>query len=338
MAKKIFLSLFLLISSLCVAAIAQDQRPNILFVISDDQSYPHASAYGAEFIETPAFDTVAKEGVLFRNAFSASPGCSPSRAAILTGKYPWELGEAGTHASLFPDTFTVLPDLLEEAGYHVGYTGKGWGPGDWEASGRERNPAGPAFQEETLNPPHRWISEINYSANFRSFLEQKEADEQFFFWMGTSEPHRQFEKGIGLKVGKKLENVSVPEYLPDTPEVRSDFLDYAVEIEWFDQHLGEAIEILKEIGELENTLIIVTSDNGMAFPRAKANLYEDGIHVPLAIRWGQKVPADRVVDDLVNLVDLTPTILEAAGVEPDLAYTFSGRSLLEILTSEKEGI
>src|SRR6056297_3112320 len=336
MSKKVFLLLFLT----CAGAFAkaQDQRPNILFVISDDQSYPHASAYGAEFIETPAFDTVAEDGVLFTNAYSASPGCSPSRAAILTGKYPWDLGEAGTHASLFTANFTVLPDLLEGAGYHVGYTGKGWGPGDWEASGRERNPAGPAFQEETLNPPHRWISETNYSANFKSFLDQRETDERFFFWMGTSEPHRRFEKGTGVKAGKNPEDVTVPEYLPDTPEVRSDFLDYAVEIEWFDKHLSEAIGHLEEIGELENTLIIVTSDNGMAFPRAKANLYEDGIHVPLAIRWGQKVPADRVVDDLVNLVDLTPTILEAAGVEPDLAYTFSGRSLLEILTSEKEGI
>jgi len=336
MAKKIFLSLFLLISSVCVAAIAQDQRPNILFVISDDQSYPHASAYGAGYIATPAFDSIAEQGVLFTNAFSASPGCSPSRAAILTGKYPWELGEAGTHASLFPDTFTVLPDLLEEAGYHVGYTGKGWGPGDWEASGRERNPAGPAFQEETLEPPHRWISETNYSANFRSFLDQRETDERFFFWMGTSEPHRRFEKGTGVKAGKNPEDVTVPEYLPDTPEVRSDFLDYAVEIEWFDKHLSEAIGHLEEIGELENTLIIVTSDNGMAFPRAKANLYEDGIHVPLAIRWDAQVQGGRVAAELVSLIDVMPSILDAAEIDKKIIPEMTGKSLMKMLKMEEE--
>lgn len=317
---------------------AQDTRPNILFVISDDQSYPHASAYGSEFIETPAFDRIADEGVLFTNAFSASPGCSPSRAAILTGRYPWQLEEAGTHASLFPQKFTVLPDLLEDTGYKVGYTGKGWGPGDWEASGREKNPAGSAFQDETMDPPYNFIRETDYAANFQTFLEQRSNDERFFFWMGTSEPHRPFEKGIGMKSGKKIEDVSVPEYLPDTPEVRSDLLDYAVEIEWFDEHLGEAIALLEETGELENTLIIVTSDNGMAFPRAKANLYEDGTHVPLAIRWGEQVPGGRVISDLVSLIDVMPTILDASGVDHPGEYEMTGMSLLEILRSEKEGI
>jgi len=154
--------------------------------------------------------------------------------------------------------------------------------------------------------------------------------------MGTSEPHRQFEKGIGLKVGKKLENVSVPEYLPDTPEVRSDFLDYAVEIEWFDQHLGEAIEILKEIGELENTLIIVTSDNGMAFPRAKANLYGDGIHVPLAIRWDAQVQGGRVAAELVSLIDIMPSILDAAEIDKKIIPEMTGKSLMKMLKMEEE--
>lgn len=319
-----------------IGAQGQDKRPNILFVISDDQSYPHASAYGAQFIETPAFDRIAEEGILFTNAFSASPGCSPSRAAILTGRYPWQLEEAGTHASLFPKKFTVLPDLLEEAGYHVGYTGKGWGPGDWEASGRERNPAGPAFQDEKMNPRYNWIRETDYAANFQIFLEQKPADEPFYFWLGTSEPHRRYEKGIGIREGKKIENVSVPSYLPDTPEVRSDFLDYAVEIEWFDRHLEKAIELLEEIGELENTLVIVTSDNGMPFPRAKANLYDDGIHVPLAIRWGEQVSGGRVVSNLVSLIDLTPTILDAVEVEHKGKHKMTGSSLIEILKSEEQ--
>jgi uncharacterized sulfatase len=334
MSKKIFL--LLLIPCLGMLVQAQDRRPNILFVISDDQSYPHASAYGSEFVETPAFDTVAEQGVLFTNAFSASPGCSPSRAAILTGKYPWELEEAGTHASLFQSKYTVMPDLLEKSGYEVGYTGKGWGPGDWEASGRERNPAGPSFQDKTLNPQHNWISETDYAANFKDFLSRRPAGKPFYFWMGTSEPHRPFEKGIGLKAGKKPGDVTIPGYLPDTPEVRSDFLDYAVEIEWFDKRLGEAIAHLEEIGELENTLIIVTSDNGMAFPRAKATLYEDGIHVPLAIRWDAQVPGGRTSDDLVSLIDIMPTVLDAAEITEDRTPDMTGKSLIVMLKSKEK--
>ncbi|GAA5521564.1 sulfatase [Aliifodinibius salicampi] len=335
-AKKI---LFLgLIVAWGVSGYAQDQRPNILFVISDDQSFPHASAYGSDFVETPVFDRVAEEGILFMNGFVASPGCSPSRATILTGRYPWQNEAAGTHASSFSEKYTVLPNLLEEAGYEVGYTGKGWGPGDWEVGGRDRNPAGPAFQDEVLDPPHDYIRDIDYAGNFRAFLEQRPVESPFYFWLGTSEPHRPYEKGIGRAAGKNIEDVEVPDYLPDTPEVRSDLLDYAIEIEWFDRHLGNAVTLLKERGELENTLIIVTSDNGMPFPRAKANLYEDGIHVPLAVRWGERVEGGRVVDDLVSLIDFMPTILEAAGVEHRGEYSMTGHSLMDILTSSEEGI
>ena len=128
-----------------------------------------------------------------------------------------------------------------------------------------------------------------------------------------------------------------PPFLPDTPEIRSDILDYGVEIEWFDTHLERILAMLEQAGELDNTLIIVTSDNGMPFPRAKANLYEFGIHLPLAIRWGSKVPAGRVVDDLVGFVDLTATLLDAAGVEHPGDYPLSGRSILGTLTSDEQG-
>lgn len=332
--KILFLLGLITICGLSISA--QTMRPNILFVISDDQSYPHASAYGAEFVETPAFDRIAEEGILFTNAFSASPSCSPSRAAILTGRYPWQIEEAGTHGSLFPKKYEVLPELLEAAGYIVGYTGKGWAPGGWEESGRERNPAGPGFQDRRLNPPYNFIRNNDYAENFREFLELRPEDTPFYFWIGTSEPHRPYEKGIGIRAGKKIENVTVPEYLPDTPEVRSDLLDYAVEIEWFDRHLGKSVELLEEIGELENTLIIVTSDNGLPFPRAKANLYEDGVHVPLAIRWGEQVTGGRVVSDLVSLIDMMPTILDAAGIEYLGTYEMSGRSLIDILLGAEE--
>jgi uncharacterized sulfatase len=321
----------------CSQAPEAARRPNILLAISDDQSYPHASAYGATFVSTPAFDRIAREGVLFRNAFSASPGCSPSRASLLTGRHTWQLEQAGTHASSFPPKYVTYPDLLEKSGYFVGFTGKGWGPGNWQDF-RPRNPAGPQFSDRETEPPYSGISRTDYAANFEEFLKQRPAGRPFAFWYGAHEPHRQYHKGAGLAAGKRLDSVTPPPFLPDTEEIRSDMLDYAVEIEWFDTHLARMIERLEQAGELDNTLIIVTSDNGMPFPRAKANAYEYGIHMPLAIRWGAQVPRGRVVDDLVGWVDLTATILEAAGVEHPGEFPLAGRSILDTLESQQQGL
>lgn len=316
---------------------AAARRPNILFAISDDQSFPHASAYGARFVKTPSFDRVAREGVLFLNGFVAAPGCSPSRAAFLTGRQIWQIEEAGTHASSFPQKYVVFPDLLERGGYFVGMTGKGWAPGNWQASGRTRNPAGPAYDAAKLTPPHAAMSNNDYAGNFEAFLKARPAGQPFYFWYGASEPHRDFEAGIGLRAGKRVEDVDVPGFLPDTREIREDLLDYAVEIEWFDRHLGRMLEMLERAGELDNTIVIVTADNGMAFPRAKANVYDAGIHVPLAVRWGARVPGGRVIEDPVALIDLTPTILEAAGVRHTGAYPMSGRSVMSLITSNRQG-
>src|SRR5690625_1607003 len=335
MKNVVLIFLFATQVSICIG---QNRPPNVLIAISDDQSFPHASAYGSKFVETPGFDRLAEEGILFMNGWASSPGCSPSRAAMLTGRYPWQIEEAGTHASLFPSKYVVMPDLLEDAGYWVGYTGKGWAPGDWKANGRDRNPAGPEFQDGRLNPPHQFISNRDYAGNFEVFLEERPEGSPFYFWLGSSEPHRAYEKGIGLAAGKNLEDVEVPGFFPDTPEVRSDLLDYAVEIEWFDSHLSRAIAILEEIGELENTIIIATADQGMPFPRAKANLYRAGVHVPLAVRWGEVAPPGRIVEDLVNLIDVMPTILEAAEIEHPGEYSMTGRSIMDILTSTEEGV
>ncbi len=334
--RWLFVVLFLCLCSLDSANAAE--RPNILIAISDDQSWAHTSAYGCKFVETPAFDRVAKEGVLFNNAYAGSPGCSPSRAALLTGRQHWQIEHAGTHASFFAKKYQTFPEVLGENGYFVGLTGKGWGPGNFKQDGRTHNPAGPSFDRKKTKAPYKGISSNDYATNFAEFLSQKPEDEPFCFWYGGHEPHRSFQKGSGLKAGKKLEDVEVPAFLPDRPEIRSDLLDYAVEIEWFDQHLGKILDQLEEAGELENTLVIVTSDNGMAFPRAKANCYEYGVHVPLAIRWGNEIQANRTSDDLVGFVDLTATIYDATGVAPaSEEFPMTGKSLMNILKSEKEG-
>jgi len=315
----------------------QITRPNILLIISDDQSYPHASAYGYAAVNTPAFDRIAEEGILFTNGFAASPGCSPSRAALLTGRNCWQLGAAGTHASHFDTAYVTYPELLEDAGYHIGYTGKGWGPGNYKISGRTHNPAGPVWENYTMESPEG-ISEKDYTRNFEDFLDNKPKNAPFCFWLGTHEPHRGFKRDIGVEHGKKIDEVEVPAFLPDHEVVRRDILDYAYEIEWFDEHVARVLETLEASGELDNTLIIVTSDNGMAFPRAKANAFDYGIHVPLAIRWGDQIAGRRVVDDLVGFIDIAPTILEAAGVSHSGAYPMAGKSLMHILTSAEEGI
>ena len=338
MNKLIISSLAMLLALLLVSAKMQSttsatKRPNILFVISDDQSYPYAGAYGDKAARTPHFDRVAQEGVLFTNAFAASPGCSPSRAAILTGLNCWQIKEAGTHASSFPSEFKVFPDLLEKAGYSVGYTGKGWAPGNFKVSGRNRNPAGDAYLSKKQESP-KGISDVDYAANFADFYTKKEKDKPFFFWLGTYEPHRSYRKGIGAANGFQADEVHVPPFLPDVPEVRNDILDYLFEIQWFDSQLGKVLAQLEQTGELDNTLIVVTADNGMAFPRAKANVYEYGIHVPLAIRWGNEIRKGVTSKEVVSLIDLYATFLEA-GKASLPTYPIESKSLIPLLQSGK---
>src|SRR5262249_6094153 len=190
------------------------------------------------------------------------------------------------------------PDLLEQAGYVVGFTRKGWGPGDFKAGGRNRNPAGNEFK------------------SFGEFFKQQPPGKPFCFWFGSQDPHRPYDKGSGARSGMKAENVIVPSFLPDAPEVRNDILDYYFEVERFDREIGEIIKTLEDAKMLDNTLIVITGDNGMPFPRAKANVYDGGTRQPLAVRWPGKVKAGSVINEFVVLTDIAPTFLEAAGLKP----------------------
>ncbi len=311
-------------------ATEKGKKPNILFAIADDQSFPFASAYGTKGVRTPAFDQVAEKGVLFTNAFVAAPQCSPSRAAILTGKNIWQLEEAGTHSSYFPKKLVTFTDLLEQAGYQIGFTGKPWGPGNWQDAGRTRNPVGPEYNTKRFNTvPASGINKTDYFENFKEFLSQKSGEKPFFFWYGGHEPHRDYEEGSGLKAGKSISSAKVPSFLPEVDLVRSDILDYYLEIEWFDSQLYKMMEYLREKGELENTIVVVTADNGMAFPSAKANLHEFGTHVPLAISWPNKMAKGKVTDQLVGLIDLAPTILDIVKIKDKPEMT--GKNISNLL-------
>lgn len=310
------------------------RRPNILFALADDAS--HVSAEGHRFVDTPWFDWVARQGVRFANAYTTNPKCAPSRASLLTGMHTWQLEEACNHWSIFPAKFALYPDLLESAGYHVGYTGKGWGPGDWRPQGLPRNPAGNEYNQHSLEPPaNTKISTVDYVANFSAFLDERQPDQPFCFWYGGREPHRRYEPGEGLRAGKQLHQVEVPPYLPDNPTVRSDLLDYAFEIEWFDAQLGRMIAMLRQRGELDDTVIVVTSDNGMPFPRVKGQMLDPDFRLPLAVCWPATVPGGRVVEDLISFIDLTATFMELAGLIPH--RQMAGRSLVTLLRSERGG-
>jgi arylsulfatase A-like enzyme len=318
-------------------------RPNILFCIADDASYPHMGAYGTKWVKTPGFDRVAREGVLFTNAYTPNAKCSPSRACILTGRNSWQLEEAANHIPYFPTKFKTYAEALAEKGYFVGKTAKGWAPGVAnDASGQPRNLAGTPFDERKLTPPARGIATTDYTANFRDFLDARPADRPFCFWYGGYEPHRRYEFGAGVnKAGKKLAEIDrVFAFWPDNETVRNDILDYAYEIEYFDSHVVKMLEMLEEQGELDNTLVIVTADNGMPFPRVKGQEYEYSNHLPLAIMWKNGIEnPGRVVDDYVNFIDFAPTFVELAGLgwdETGMA-PHSGRSLTDILFSEKQG-
>jgi len=311
------------------------KRPNILFVIADDWGHGHAGAYGAKWVKTPNFDRVAREGALFHNCFTSNPKCSPCRATILTGRNSWQLKEAINHMSIFPNDFAVYPDVLEKAGYFIGLTGKGWGPGDFQSMGYKRNPAGPAYVKHRLKPPTNGIAPLDYARNFDDFMDSRPKDKPFCFWMGFQEPHRKYEDGSGARAGKIAADVTVPKYLPDTELVRNDMIDYALEVEWIDQHLGKMLAKLEAAGELDNTFILVTSDHGMPFPRVKGQIYEHGFHIPLAIRWGKNIGAGRSIDDFINTRDFAPTMLEVAGVAK--APTMTGKSFVDVLKSGKSG-
>lgn len=326
----------LLIGCMFLTQIANAQknteRPNILFCIADDASMKSFGAYGDTFVNTPSIDSLAKEGVVFNNAYNGNPKCSPARACILTGKYSWQLKEAADHNGRFPSEFKTYPQLLANEGYNIGFTGKGWGPGVYDT---EDNPAGPEYSSIKLKPPYKGISDIDYASNFRVFLNEKGGENPFCFWLGAKEPHRAYELDSWKKAGRELKEAAVPPFYPDNDIVRGDLLDYANEVEWFDTHVGQAIQILRKKGLLNNTLIVVTSDHGMPFPRVKGQIYEEGFHIPLIVYWKGKIYPGRKVNDFVSFSDLASTFMEVAGNKPHQQMT--GGSLIKQLLSPKSG-
>lgn len=343
--KYVVLSLVLIVLALygCNNQNDTKSRPNILFAIADDASWKHFGAYGCDWVKTPAFDRVAENGILFLNAYTPNAKCAPSRSCILTGRNTWQLEEACNHSPFFPAKFKTYAEALGENDYWVGSVAKGWAPGEpGEINGKKRELTGPKFDSHKLTPPAKHISTNDYAKNFEAFLKARPEGKPFCFWYGSTEPHRRYEFEVGERLGGKTmdEIDEVPAFWPDVDTVRKDMLDYAFEIEYFDAHLQKMLEKLEEIGELENTLVVVTADNGMPFPRIKGQVYEYSNHLPLAVMWpdGIKNPG-RVVDDFVNFIDFAPTYFEVAGINPEEAgmQPITGKSLTDIFYSASDG-
>ncbi|MEM9015995.1 MAG: sulfatase-like hydrolase/transferase [Verrucomicrobiota bacterium] len=294
---------------------APSDAPNIVVIMADDWSWPHASILGNPTVRTPNFDRIAKEGVLFENAFTPVPSCTPSRHVTATGQAPWRLGQGINLGSSLQKDIPVYPDRLRAAGYLTGYSRKGTGPSKHLHRGND--PFGKRFDQ------------------FSSFLEERKEGQPFAYFYGAGEPHRPFSWQASLTSNLELDSIRVPPFLPDNETTQTDLGDYFLKVEQLDRFAGEILNALEEAGELEDTIVVMTSDNGMAFPRAKATLYDAGCRIPLAIRWGERIPGGRRIEDFVTLADLAPSFLEAAELAvPD---TMVGQSLLPTLLSDEEG-
>lgn len=338
-------------------------KPNILFAFADDWG-KYASAYaGVEtkpspnmVVKTPIFDEIARKGVLFKHAFVTAPSCTPCRSSLLSGQYFFRTGlGAILQGAKWDPNIPVYPLLLRDAGYHIGKTYKVWTPGSpkdapygvgkyaYEKSGRMFN----GFSQVTTKRVAEGMTvqtakQVLYDevmGNFNSFLDDRDKGKPFCYWFGPTLVHRKWTKGSGKVLwGINPDDLrgKLPKFLPDVHEVRQDFADYLGEVQAFDTALGMILKRLENLGELDNTVVVISGDHGApGFPGGKCNLYDFGVHVPLAIWWPGK-PGGRVVNDFVNLMDLAPTFLDIGGVKRPKVMT--GRSLVPILKSTKQGL
>jgi N-sulfoglucosamine sulfohydrolase len=345
-----------------LAVAAEAKRPNILFAFADDWGR-HASAYARldgpgtmnDVVKTPSFDRVASEGVLFRRAFVSAPSCTPCRSALLSGQHFWRAGRASIlRGAIWDGSKAAFPLLLRDAGHHIGKSYKVWSPGTpadapfggqkfaYERSGGRFNQFSENVTEMVAGGMAVEIAKKTLYdevvGNFNTFLEARPANQPFCFWFGPTNVHRKWIKGSGKALWGIDANAfqgKLPPFLADVPEVREDLADYFGEIQAYDTAVGLLIKRLEEIGELDNTLIVISGDHGApGFPHGKCNLYDFGSSVSLAMRWGG-AKGGRVVDDLVTLPDLAPTFLELGGVA--VPQEMTGHSLVNVLKSEKSG-
>lgn len=326
---------------------AATPRPNIVMIVADDHGTDALGCYGNPVIRTPHLDALANDGIRFTNAFCTVASCSPSRSVILSGLHTHRNGMYGMqhqehHFQSF-DAVKGLPVLLSEAGYRTARVGK------FHIAPEA------AFKFETVlsggtanDPASIGRNPVAMAEATRAFLAAEDA-RPFFLYFATDDPHRAnavlpdgrptFETwphpnsfgnrpegyaGIAPVVYDP-KAVIVPPYLPDTPACRAELAQYYQSVSRLDQGIGRLMELLKSTGKFEHTLILYLSDNGAAFPGAKTTVYDPGIRLPLIIRSPHQPARGTREDAMISWVDLTPTILDFAGIAAP-AQVFDGRS------------
>lgn len=354
------MSLRLLIPILYAAALTLSthaaDRPNILFCFSDDWGR-YASIYRdpyrpglSDVIETPALDRIGRSGVVFNNAFVSAPTCKPCRASVSTGMPFYRCGsEAFLHNQEYgkaEDPYKKLPgfsELLVRSGYHVMHWGKTTSKPAKRVDRTHALPVNYFSQAVSAADDKEARKKEIFSfvrSNFEAFLDDQPEGKPFFYWFGPHNSHRQWTRGSGKALwglDPDMLKGKLPAFLPDVHDVREDIADYLGEALAWDAMVNELLEELEERGELDNTLILVSGDHGMpGMPRGKCNLHDFGSMVSLFASWPERVKGGRVVDDFVSLMDIAPTVLEAAGLEPP--EHMLANSFLDLLKSEESGI
>jgi N-sulfoglucosamine sulfohydrolase len=344
---------------------AADKPPNILFFFVDDWGR-YAGIYSNpklpspnDVIKTPNIDRIGREGVVFDNAFVPVSSCGPCRASLATGRYFWNCGSGAflngkaSNWSAHKDpltTMTKFPDLLRANGYLASKSGKTIAFA--ESKTTQTEPLAPKVKyqryglyvstakteedrqqriRETLDHPRFDMRRVVKSA--------QAAAQPFFFIYGTINVHRPWKADSGQKLwGIDPDSLKgrIPKFLPDVADVRRDFADYLGEVQAADAMLGVMLAELEAAGELDNTVVILSGDNGVpGIPRGKTNCYDLSASAPMLVRWPKGIPAGRRVDDFVSVMDIGPTLLELAGVQ--VPAEMDGRSFLPQLANKASG-
>lgn len=314
-------------------------RPNILFLLSDDHSYPYLGCYGNKDVQTPNLDRLAGQGMRFDRMFVGCPQCVPSRATLMTGRSAVAVRMVRFTSPLPPD-LPALPDLLrDKAGYFTGVAGRHYHLDGPSGAGKNACPEiDAAIKKHGLRTFPNRVDYVekrggnrDFGGKLAAFLDAAPKDKPWFFWLGFGDPHHVWDtKGPrGVPDPAKL---TLPPHLPDLPGVRSDLARYIAEVEHLDGDVQDVLQTLESRGFAENTLVVFMGDNGMAMPHGKGSLYDPGIAVPLIVRWPGQVKPGGVTKQLVSGEDFTPTMLEAAGVTPP--KEMSGVSYLKLLRGE----
>ena len=323
------------VSALPAPSATPASRPNILFILSDDQSVPHLGCYGDKAIKTPNLDRFASQGMCFDKQFCGAPQCVPSRATFMTGRSPVAV-RITRFSSPLPADVPALPDLLRASGYYAGICRRTFhldgpaGVGSVTGDVFARHPELRTFAKR-VDFLEQDSSRTQTVPIVNQFLDKVPAGKPFFLWISFNDPHHVWDRNA-IPVPHDPQKIPVPPYLPDLPEVRNDLARYYDEIARMDEEFQWVMDILQKRGLATNTLVVFLGDNGYAFPHGKGSLYDPGLNTPLLVRWPDKVKPGARSSELISGEDIAPTLLEAAGAP--VPQAMSGRSFLKLLLGQ----